>query len=121
MKPIRIQRKRTAGFNMQAQSPDGRAVVSVCRPGKWGNPFTLEQFYASHNAVTVAHQAQWRPHFNGAARDAFVEHMGEMKRNRPAAWAAFIIPLIGKHLACFCPLDAPCHADVLLRLANPAA
>lgn len=27
-------------------------------------------------------------------------------------------PLRGKHLACWCPLNQPCHADVLLRLAN---
>jgi hypothetical protein len=27
--------------------------------------------------------------------------------------------LRGKHLACWCPLTAPCHADVQLRLANP--
>lgn len=26
--------------------------------------------------------------------------------------------LRGKNLACYCPLDQPCHADVLLRLAN---
>lgn len=26
--------------------------------------------------------------------------------------------LRGKALACFCPLDQPCHADVLLELAN---
>lgn len=26
--------------------------------------------------------------------------------------------LRGKNLACWCPLDAPCHADVLLELAN---
>ena len=26
--------------------------------------------------------------------------------------------LRGKNLACFCPLDQPCHADVLLRMAN---
>ena len=26
--------------------------------------------------------------------------------------------LRGKDLACFCPLDQPCHADVLLELAN---
>lgn len=25
---------------------------------------------------------------------------------------------LGKSMACFCPLDAPCHADVLLRIAN---
>jgi hypothetical protein len=26
--------------------------------------------------------------------------------------------LKGKNLACWCPLDGPCHADVLLRVAN---
>ena len=26
--------------------------------------------------------------------------------------------LRGKNLACWCPLDAPCHADVLLKIAN---
>lgn len=29
--------------------------------------------------------------------------------------------LQGKNLACWCPLDHPCHADVLLRLANGQA
>lgn len=27
--------------------------------------------------------------------------------------------LAGKRLACWCPPDRPCHADVLLQLANP--
>jgi hypothetical protein len=27
--------------------------------------------------------------------------------------------LAGRDLACWCPLDQPCHADVLLALANP--
>jgi hypothetical protein len=27
--------------------------------------------------------------------------------------------LRGHDLACWCPLDQPCHADVLLALANP--
>jgi hypothetical protein len=26
--------------------------------------------------------------------------------------------LKGKNLACWCPLDQPCHADILLRIAN---
>jgi len=29
--------------------------------------------------------------------------------------------LRGKNLACFCKLDEPCHADVLLDLANAEA
>jgi hypothetical protein len=27
-------------------------------------------------------------------------------------------PLRGRDLVCWCPLDQPCHADVLLELAN---
>jgi len=30
-------------------------------------------------------------------------------------------PLRGKDLMCFCPLDQPCHADVLLEYANEGA
>lgn len=29
-----------------------------------------------------------------------------------------IKPLRGKNLACWCPLDQPCHADILLEIAN---
>ena len=29
--------------------------------------------------------------------------------------------LAGRDLACWCPLDQPCHADVLLDIANPGA
>ena len=29
-----------------------------------------------------------------------------------------LTPLRGKDLACWCALDKPCHADVLLELAN---
>lgn len=29
--------------------------------------------------------------------------------------------LAGKNLGCWCPIGAPCHADVLLDLANPPA
>ena len=36
-----------------------------------------------------------------------------------ADWLRAHLPeLRGKNLACFCPLDQPCHADVLLELAN---
>jgi hypothetical protein len=32
--------------------------------------------------------------------------------------SSYLAPLRGKNLACWCKLDAPCHADVLLELAN---
>ena len=32
-----------------------------------------------------------------------------------------VAKLRGKNLACWCPLDQSCHADVLIELANPDA
>jgi hypothetical protein len=39
-----------------------------------------------------------------------------MKRNT----AADLVQLRGKNLACYCRIGQPCHADVLLELANRA-
>jgi hypothetical protein len=37
-------------------------------------------------------------------------------------WAAVLREKLGgKDLACWCPLDQPCHADVLLEIANAHA
>jgi len=33
--------------------------------------------------------------------------------------ATIKMKLKGKNLACWCALDQPCHADVLLEIANP--
>lgn len=40
--------------------------------------------------------------------------------SRQAGLADAIRRLRGRDLCCWCPLDQPCHADVLLRIANPA-
>ena len=105
-KPIRIQRKRTAGFNLQAQSPDGRPVASVCRPGRWGNPFKVGVDVPGPATAVAAFKA-W---LMGRHRPAGIA--------RPPHLADIITALAGKHLACFCPLGAACHADVLLEMAN---
>lgn len=92
--PKRIQRRRTKGWRMP------RNAVYVGRPSKWGNPYTAEEWGA--DAV---------PMFQ-----AFVE-----TNRRPANGPTLRMvreELRGKDLACWCPLDQPCHADVLLKLAN---
>ena len=43
-------------------------------------------------------------------------HMPTLPTERPS-----LVALRGKDLACWCPLDQPCHADVLLELANVEA
>lgn len=97
MSPQRIQRRRTKGWRM----PEG--AVYVGRGTKWGNPFRV---------VDGAH---------GPAVAAFEMHalgVGALTTERIRA------ELAGKDLACWCPLEyfdgtkVPCHADVLLKLAN---
>ena len=42
----------------------------------------------------------------------------EAYRDWVASYPLDLAQLRGKDLACFCPLDQPCHADILLELAN---
>lgn len=104
-KPIRVQLRRTKCWRMPENT------VSVAGPTKWGNPFRVGQRVQSDPAQPIAvcfsvEQAV------GAFRD-FCEHpVGQRFRD------AIRTELRGKNLACWCPLDQPCHADVLLELAN---
>ena len=96
MHPIRIQRKRTKGWRMPPNT------VYVGRPTPWGNPYTVE-FYAEGFSGTLNRQA---------CVDRFEDEVTDFKR--------LVVKrlLAGKNLACWCPLDQPCHADVLLKIAN---
>lgn len=88
--PRRIQLRRTKGW----RKPAGAIVVA--RPTRWGNPFPV----ADHGA--------------SRAVELFREHVTA----DPELLSAVRAELAGKQLCCWCPLDAPCHADVLLELAN---
>lgn len=89
--PVRLQLSRRRGWRL----PDN--AVSVPRPTRWGNPFRIG--VDGDAAACVARFREWM-----LAEPARVE----------AARAS----LRGRDLACWCALDAPCHADVLLELAN---
>jgi Domain of unknown function (DUF4326) len=43
---------------------------------------------------------------------------GAIEKYREWLVAKDLSELRGKNLACYCPLDQACHADVLLKLAN---
>lgn len=105
--PERIQRKRTKGFKMPPNT------VSACRPGRWGNPYTIKVAREAGYGDDEKTLALWCV---GCFRDAVtgkllfalpVPTIEEIKRG-----------LAGKNLACFCPLDQACHGDVLLKIAN---
>ena len=110
--PKRIQRKRTKGWRM----PEG--AVSVCRPSIWGNPFT------AHDAIAIAGcqppdaQEFVVGCFSNWLRGDRKNWMGVESDHAAAAILSRLSDLRGKDLACWCALDQPCHADVLLRLAN---
>jgi hypothetical protein len=115
--PKRIQQRRTKGWRM----PPG--AVYVGRPTRWGNPyfpgsgmtrgfFDKDMTPTEYDVRDPRVQVQW-----------FRELMMQLS---PKGRAEFLAPLRGKDLACWCRLTdkdgkpVPCHADVLLELANEA-
>lgn len=104
MKPVRVQRKRTKGYRMPLNT------VSVARPGKWGNPFKIAPAFDSEGVRFPEITAE-------SAVTLYREWIARALQNWPSTRDA-LADLRGRNLACFCKLDAPCHADVLLELAN---
>lgn len=103
--PIRIQRKRSKGFGLQAVSraANGLDCVYVGRPTRWGNPYGL-----SRNPDPAEMMAAVRWYTRKIIADWFPAHIYSIQHH-----------LRNKNLACWCPHDQPCHADVLLVAANP--
>lgn len=108
--PERIQRKRTKGWRM----PEG--AVYVGRPSRWGNPYGVSGETTAADAV-----AMYADLIERVSRDTVeprLRHdgLGVWDRNIKAT----VVRELGGHdLCCWCPLDQPCHADILLALANP--
>ena len=90
MTPQRIQRRRTKGWKM----PPGALYVG--RPTPYGNPYKTAQEYRDW----LDGKLPGKFHFD---REFVLSHVESLR---------------GIELACWCPLDKPCHADVLLELAN---
>lgn len=101
--PRRIQRKRTKGWRM----PDGTAYVG--RPTRWGNPWRVGERDPEHPD---------NPDYPRMDAARVTELYAQWINHGPDDEVPDLTPLIGRDLACWCPLDRPCHADVLLRFAN---
>ena len=100
--PERVPLKRTKGFRLQEVSKalNGQPAVKVARPGMWGNHAAIRDGTPTGEAA-VASFRRW------------------VENEASWAWKARAgIDLRGKNLACFCAIGSPCHADVLLELAN---
>ena len=87
-RPHRVQRSRQVKDSMLG-------AVYVGRPSEWGNPWDME--IGRTKALRM-----------------FREYAVRTSELHPD----WLKPLKGKSLACWCPLNQPCHADILLELAN---
>jgi hypothetical protein len=102
--PERIQLRRANGWRMPENT------VKVDRSTKWGNPYVIgtREELASLFRRLIAGETPEAPRLVDQLN--LREYRARILRN--------IDQLRGKNLACWCPLDQPCHADVLLELAN---
>lgn len=109
--PERIQRRRTKGWRMPENT------VYVGRGSKWGNPWREG---STGWTIKPGGLIDREPH-DPLTREQAVEsyrNSVEWYANE-TEYAEYIrATLRGKNLACWCPLDQPCHADVLLEIAN---
>lgn len=91
-------------------------TISVTMPGTWGNPFKIGDRYA-HDDSFYRHYGQFLTEGLVTCENwqaAFEAYCQTRLRITPD----WLDPLRGKSLACWCAEDVPCHADILLRLAN---
>jgi hypothetical protein len=90
--PVRVRRKRTKGFKLQDSSPNNLPVIYVGRPTRWGNPFVVG--------------------IDGNLEEVMIKYRDWLQKKLEDD-PNFLEPLRGKNLACWCPLDRPCHVDIL--------
>ena len=132
MSPQRIQLRRTAGW----RKPEGAIVVS--RPTIFGNPFRpiksdccpnwdviddngvkyLIDHPRAHQIAGVVTTRAEAVHESVRLFAADLTYWLGGRMSHDPELAAAIRGLRGHDLACWCPLDQPCHADVLLEIAN---
>jgi len=103
------RRVRVAGDWFHGRVPAGAIYVARAAPGlpasRYANPHRL----GSCRSCGDLHADR------AAVVAAYVLHLAA----RPDLQAAAADQLAGADLACWCPPDVPCHADVLLAIATP--
>ena len=111
MKPQRIQLSRRKGFKLV--SPNSLPVVVVSRPHRWGNPFKV----GGYVEVPNRQGSTFRLVRDQASAVHWFKAMLKQGGTPPFTLANIREELRGKNLACWCK-SPPCHADVLLEIAN---
>lgn len=119
--PIRVQRKRTKGWKMPENT------VYVGRGSRWGNPFPTHEYERDGHGDKTGRKVEVRS--PEEAVNFYANWLLPYRHHGPTSnLESFYLSeanlrdikeeLCGKNLACWCPLGKPCHADVLLEIAN---
>jgi Domain of unknown function (DUF4326) len=110
MTPKRIQLKRAKGFRLQTVSRElnGLYAMKVDRSTLWGNPF---KDGTAAQRVILFRKLLTDPQFDLGSSHKFFMFTADRLRQH----------LRGFNLACWCRPGTPCHADVLLEIANSPA
>lgn len=138
-KPVRLQLSRAKGFSLQALSraTNGLPAVNVARPSKWGNICSCRWPHACVHSPEFDNGPHWHGDPPACCVDLFRHCMERVAAGEPTTTGSMIVALEamngyprinrmlqclpeirGKNLACWCAFNKPCHADVLLELAN---
>lgn len=106
--PERIQLRRERGW----RKPRGTVIVG--RPSKWGNPFIV----GDEVAIPIDDGRDWLQADITPDVAVALYRSWLAADERKELVEDIATELSGLNLACWCPLDQPCHADVLLEIAN---
>lgn len=87
----RVQMSRRKGWRKPPNT------VYVGRPTKWGNPYKIGKWGMETREEVIRAYKKW------------------LSMQIHEVDSHFLDPLKGKDLACWCPLDKPCHADIILK------
>jgi hypothetical protein len=99
-------------------------TVKVDRSTRWGNPFTFCEREVSLRLFRNLTQGIWDPGVIPAETpQAMWDHLYGCYETGQSMLSPYPTETIrrelrGKNLACWCVPGAPCHADVLLEIAN---
>ena len=132
--PIRVQRRRTKGWRTPLCTCGcGKPAIYVGRPTKWGNPISFSDVGGQYPSLNDHQLATLIVRdFKVLARHGNLSFPNWRFLGGRRGHVEFTYPphteiraeLAGHDLVCWCPTvnefgtKVPCHADVLLELAN---
>lgn len=121
--PTRIQRQRRKGW----KAPEG--AIYVGRGSRWGNPWKVWRDEWTGNWFASSPGRRHGPFAAKAEANAKAVELYRLDLTAPGPHHTRLIDpvpaptdvwkhLRGRDLMCWCAPDLPCHADILLTIAN---